>query len=95
VNGVLVPPLYPSETYNCSMADEHAAEAAELHKITVNLIPKAWDAANVTAERLGLSRTDVINRALQVYEWMERETTNGGEVFVRPRDGALQQVRFL
>ena len=69
--------------------------AGELHKVTVNLIQLAWDAANKTATLKGLSRTDVINRALQAYAWLEEEAAAGAEVFVRPKDGELERVKFL
>jgi hypothetical protein len=39
-----------------------------LVKVTVNLLPDAYKAIETAAEREGISRTDAINRALQVYE---------------------------
>jgi hypothetical protein len=81
--------------YDRCMEDGQTGSTVEFHKVTVNLIPKAWDAANETAERLGLSRTDVINRALQAYAFLERATADGSEVLVRSRDGHLEQVKFL
>jgi len=70
-------------------------DTAESRKVTVNLIPKAWDAANATATLLGLSRTDVINRAIQAYAFFEQTRADGSEVFVRSADGSMTQVRFL
>ena len=58
----------------------------ELHEVTVNLIPKSWDAANETAAKLGLTRTEVINRGLQAYAWLEQQAADGAEVLVR-QDG--------
>lgn len=40
----------------------------DLTKVTVNLIPAAMRALETSAEIEGLSRTDVINRALLAYE---------------------------
>ena len=77
------------------MEDTQTASTVEFHKVTVNLIPKAWDAANATATLLGLSRTDVINRALQAYAFFEETRAGGSEVFVRSGDGSMTQVRFL
>lgn len=77
------------------MKDGQTEPPTELHKVTVNLIPKAWDAANETATRTGLTRTDVINRALQVYAFFEQTAAEGGEVLVRSQDGRLNQVKFL
>jgi hypothetical protein len=66
-----------------------------VHKVTVNLIPKAWTAAAESAERLGLSRTDVINRALQAYAFLEEQITGGATILVRAADGTVSEVRFL
>ena len=66
-----------------------------LRKVTVNLIPKAWAAAGDAAERLGLTRTDVINRALQAYAFLEEQIAAGAEVLVRQPDGTVRQVMFL
>jgi hypothetical protein len=70
------------------------ASTVEFHKVTVNLIPKAWDAANETATRLGLSRTDVINRALQAYAFLEQAVAEGAEIIVS-RQGGREVVKFL
>ena len=76
-------------------SDGPAASTVEFHKVTVNLIPKAWDAVNATAALLGLSRTDVINRALQAYAFFEQTAAGGSEVLIRSGDGDVQQVKFL
>ena len=81
--------------YNRCMKDGKTASSVETHKVTVNLIPKAWEAANATATLLGLSRTDVINRALQAYAFLEQATADGSEVLVRSSDGKVEQVKFL
>lgn len=81
--------------YNRCMNDGHPASSVEAHKVTVNLIPKAWEAANSTAALLGLSRTDVINRALQAHAFLEAEIAGGAEVLVRSSDGSIEQVKFL
>ena len=38
--------------------------------------------ANATAALLGLSRTDVINRALQAYAFLEQAVAEGGRIVV-------------
>ena len=79
--------------YDSCMSD--GKETGTIHKITVNLIPQAWTAAEETAARLSLTKTDVINRALQAYAFFEQEIANGSEVLIRSRDGDTQQVKFL
>jgi len=66
----------------------------ELHKVTVNLIPRAWAATEETAALLGLSRTDVINRALQVYAFFEQELAAGSVLLVRNGDD-VKELKFL
>lgn len=77
------------------MADASVPEPATFHKITVKLIPRAWDAANETAALLGLTRTDVINRALQAYAHFERRIADGGEVLIRSKNGEMERETFL
>lgn len=40
---------------------------SELTKLTVNMTPTAMDALNETADRLGDTRTETLNRAIQLY----------------------------
>lgn len=76
------------------MSDGQNTGTTEFHKVTVNLIPKAWEAANTTAAHLGLSRTDVINRALQAYAFLEQVVADGGKIIVSRRGGS-EVVKFL
>lgn len=61
--------------------------------ITVTLISQAAEALNTTAEFLGLSRTDVINRALQMYAFFEFERATGTEILVR-RAGRTSRLKI-
>ncbi|TDD76731.1 hypothetical protein E1298_30280 [Actinomadura rubrisoli] len=64
--------------------------------MTVNLTGRGAGALGELVRRTGDSKTDVINRALIVYELIERITDEGGAVFVREPDSAeLERVRFL
>lgn len=58
------------------------------------LVPKAQEALDETAERLGLSKTDVINRAVQAYAFLEEQMAAGAKILVQ-RGGATEEVRFL
>jgi hypothetical protein len=40
---------------------------AELTKLTVNIVPKAVDALNHVSEMTQQTKTEVVNRALQIY----------------------------
>lgn len=61
--------------------------ANNLTKVTVNLIPAAETALQETADLTGYSRTDTINRALQVYAMVEKQQrVFGKELMLRSGD---------
>lgn len=67
-----------------------------LVRVTVNLTPAALQALDNLCEATGYSKTDVINRALQVYEvWQELADRDGGTVTVRHEDGEVERIRLL
>lgn len=69
---------------------------APLRRTTVNLTAAATGALDEAVSLTGDSQTDIINRALQVYTYMERVTRAGGAVYVREVEGSeLERVRFL
>lgn len=63
--------------------------------VTVVLIPKARAAVTATAGRLGLSETDVINRAVQAYDYFEEQAAAGATILIWPQHGDIREVRFL
>ena len=67
----------------------------EPREVTVILIPEAHDAAERTMARRSLSRTDVINRAVQAYDFLDAEMDAGAEVRVHRKDGTVHEVMFL
>ncbi|MFJ1706569.1 hypothetical protein [Kitasatospora sp. NPDC088346] len=67
-------------------------------RLTVNLTPRAAKALDQAAAASGDSRTDTVNRALQVYAYLEQVSRNGGSLYVREggdAGGELTMVRFL
>jgi len=76
-------------------ADEPAGGTA-LVRVTVNLTRKSIQALEQLADSTGQSKTDTINRALQVYalvnEIMERD---GGSLYVRHLDGENERIRLV
>lgn len=66
--------------------------ARELTKITVNLIPAAAAALWETVELTSYSRTDVINRALQVYAMLERQQRVHGKELLFKSEDQLERV---
>jgi hypothetical protein len=67
-----------------------------LTRITVNLNRKAMEALDALSESNGLSKTDTINRALQVYaliqDIMDR---SGGSLVIRYSDGQIERVHIV
>ncbi|WP_254126283.1 hypothetical protein [Amycolatopsis sp. CA-230715] len=54
-----------------------------LERVTVNLAPRASRALEKATGLTGDSKTDTINRALQVYAYLEEVWSNGGQVLTR------------
>jgi hypothetical protein len=66
-------------------------------KLTVNLTPRAISAMKMGAVLTGDTRTDTVNRALQVYAFlMEQMHLNGRRLFLAEDDGVtlVQEVEF-
>jgi len=67
-----------------------------LERITVNLVARAARALQRVAELTGDSRTDSINRAIQVYAYVVEIDANGGAVYVRESEGSeLQRLKMF
>jgi len=52
-------------------------------RVTVNVTGRAFGALSLAADLTGDTRTDTLNRALQVYAYLEQVTSRGGSVYVR------------
>jgi len=67
-----------------------------LARVTVNLVTRAQRALDLVVKLTGDSRTDSINRALQVYAWVAEADANGGGVYIRESEGSeLQRLKLL
>lgn len=72
------------------------SDNSPLTRLTVNLVPRADKAMRLAAELTGDSRTDTVNRALQVYAYLEFITSQGGSIYVREEAGAdLARILLL
>lgn len=63
-------------------------------RITVTLAARALACLRRVAGRTGLSQTDVVNRALPLYAFIDSEVAAGAEVVIR-RDGRERLVKLL
>jgi len=58
-----------------------------LEQLTVNITRRSSFALNLISKLTGDTRTDTVNRALQVYAYLGQVTAHGGSVYVRPTAG--------
>jgi hypothetical protein len=70
-------------------------QAAE--RITVSLIDKASRALDAAAKRSGMNKTDVVNRALQVYDYIDSLiATDDNQVLIQSTvTGEIQRLRLM
>ncbi len=73
------------------------SKQAKLERITVNLTPRAFRALAKAVKLTGDSKTDTVNRALQLYSYLEEITQSGGALYVRRTadQDELEQLRFF
>jgi hypothetical protein len=65
-------------------------------RITISLIPQAAEHLQMLQDRTKWSKTDLVNRAITLYEFIEAQTTQGQDLILRDRaTGETQLVRFL
>ena len=65
-------------------------------RITVALIPRAAADLQELQERTGQSKTDIVNRAISLYAFIDAQLNAGNEVIVRDQvTGETQLIRFL
>jgi hypothetical protein len=67
-----------------------------LERITVNLTGRASRALELATELTGDTKTDAVNRALQIYAYMEQITAAGGSVYVKEAgDSELERLKVF
>lgn len=67
-----------------------------LERVTVNLTPRSSRALMAVVDLTGDSRTDAINRAIQVYHYIEDVLEAGGEVLIKPKDSSeVERLRIF
>ena len=73
-----------------------ALRQTPLVRLTVNLTQRSVNALNRLAERTGYSRTDIINRALQVYDYVDDILDRGGELLIyEPDEDEPRSIKFF
>ncbi|MEV4626638.1 hypothetical protein AB0J90_10165 [Micromonospora sp. NPDC049523] len=65
-------------------------------RLTVNLTPRAAEALDKASTESGDSKTDTVNRALQVYALIqELSKRGGGSIRVVHPDGEVERVHIV
>lgn len=80
----------------CSGRCQAALQPVITDRVTVALIRKAADDLQRLQDRTNLSKTDLVNRAITLYEFIEAQLRGGHDLLVRDnRTGATQTVLIL
>ncbi len=66
-----------------------------LTRLTINLIPRATAALHLASEISGDSRTDTMNRAIQLYAYVTELSSRGYDILVRHPDGTVEQIKLM
>jgi hypothetical protein len=66
-----------------------------LERVTVNLTPRAWHALEATVHRTGDTKTETINRALQIYNYLDELMHSGGAVYVQDPNGKPERLKIF
>ncbi|WP_433143209.1 hypothetical protein ACQPZ8_47900 [Actinomadura nitritigenes] len=67
--------------------DAEAPRTLTAERITVSLVPRAAEQLSALMDRTGMSKTDLVNRAITLYEYVEQEIDQGNDILVRKQGG--------
>jgi hypothetical protein len=81
---------------NNPATDEAVRQQQQSDRITVALIPQSAQNLQDLQDRTSLSKTDLVNRAITLYEFIDEQLREGNDLIVRnKKTGETQLVRFL
>jgi hypothetical protein len=70
--------------------------SSPLERVTVNLTPRSAQALDEVVRLTQDTKTDVINRALQIYAFLEKIMNDGGTVYIRESESSdLERLKFF
>jgi len=76
-----------------STSPEHSSPP---DRITVSLIPRVRRDLQQLHEATSLSKTDIVNRAISLYEFIEEQLSAGRDILIRDRDsGEVQRIQLI
>jgi hypothetical protein len=77
-------------------APEYTARQSPAERITIALISQASEDLKILQDRTRLSKTDVVNRAISLYEFIDTQLRAGKDILIRDRrSGEVLTVRIL
>jgi hypothetical protein len=68
---------------------------AVVERVNVALIADSAAALGKLQQRTGLKKVDIVNRAVQLYEFLEAQMREGRELVVRDEDGIDRIVKIF
>jgi hypothetical protein len=84
-----------ARTGNTAAQQHSAGERVPLDRITVTLVPRASQSLQHLQVRTGLSKTDLVNHAISLYDFIDTQQREGMEVIVRNRITKETQILRL
>jgi hypothetical protein len=74
----------------------HPPQGSGLQRVTVNLTPRTAEALEEAVKLTGDTKTDTINRAIQVFAYLEKIIQSGGTIYVRDSgSNELERLHFF
>lgn len=64
-------------------------------RVTIGFVPRATTDLDELVERTGTKQNDVVNRAVQVYAFIERELAQGKKLILGSPDGTTETVNII
>jgi hypothetical protein len=90
------PPPTPARRRAMMKTVHESPRQAVADRVTVALVAKAAADLLSTVERTGLSKTDIVNRALSLYEYVDARLAAGDELLIRNKEtGQIEVIKLL
>jgi hypothetical protein len=82
----------PARTGSNVAGGDVARQTPIADRITVALIPQAAEDLQRLQDRTGLSKTDIVNRAVSLYEFINAQPREGRDLLIRDNEAKETQV---
>ena len=78
------------------MARTPTGQRQLLDRMTVSLIPRTVEELEQLTEKTGMSKTDIVNRAISLYAFVTQQLDSGQELLVRDlQSREVQRIQLL